>query len=53
MCANCGCNIPEDDHGDARNIKWSQLNAASEATGQSPAESAQHIVEMAQQQSGS
>lgn len=31
MCANCGCGVPEDKHGDDRNIAWSEIVAAAEA----------------------
>ena len=31
MCVSCGCEIPDDDHGDARNITLSDLRAAAEA----------------------
>lgn len=52
MCANCGCGIPEDQHGDERNITWSQIVSAAEATGQSPTEATQHIQDMTRQQEG-
>lgn len=50
MCANCGCGIPEDNHGDDRNINWSQVVASAEAAGISPTEAANNIAEMAKQQ---
>jgi hypothetical protein len=50
MCANCGCQIPEDKHDQARNITWSEIVAAAEANNQTPAEAVAHIDEMAQQQ---
>jgi hypothetical protein len=31
MCISCGCGIPEDSHGDERNITLSDLRAAAEA----------------------
>ncbi len=31
MCASCGCGRPEDQHGDQRNIKMSDLEAAANA----------------------
>jgi hypothetical protein len=50
MCANCGCGIPEDKHGDDRNIAWSEIVASAEANGLSPADAAQNIQDMARQQ---
>ena len=50
MCANCGCGIPEDAHGDDRNILWSEIVASAEAAGVSPSEAAQNISAMAAQQ---
>ena len=53
MCANCGCGIPEDKHDDDRNINWSEVVAAAEANNQTPKETIQHMMEMADQQAGS
>ncbi len=50
MCANCGCGIPEDKHGDDRNINWSEIVASAEASDISAAEAAQNIQKMAVQQ---
>lgn len=50
MCANCGCGIPEDAHGDDRNILWSQIVSAAEASGLSPQEAVDNIREMARHQ---
>jgi hypothetical protein len=47
MCANCGCGIQEDKHGDDRNITWSQIEAAAEANDQSPDEAVNNIEKMA------
>jgi hypothetical protein len=52
MCANCGCGIPEDRHGDERNITWSEIQAAAEANNQSTADVARNIQQMAEQQGG-
>lgn len=49
MCANCGCGIPEDKHGDDRNITWSEIEASAEASNISPADAVANIVEMGQQ----
>jgi hypothetical protein len=50
MCANCGCGVPEDKHGDDRNISWSEVVASAEANSISPAEAIQNMQAMAQQQ---
>jgi hypothetical protein len=50
MCANCGCGIPEDKHGDDRNINWSEIVASAEASGITPAEAVRTIAEMSKQQ---
>jgi hypothetical protein len=31
MCMTCGCGKPNDDHGDAANITYDQLQSAAEA----------------------
>lgn len=31
MCASCGCNMYEEDHGDSQNITMQDLKAAAEA----------------------
>lgn len=36
MCANCGCGIPEDKHGDDRNINWSEIVASAERVASPP-----------------
>lgn len=53
MCANCGCEIPEDKHDDDRNINWSQIVAAAEANNQAPKQAAENIAKMAEQQASS
>jgi hypothetical protein len=50
MCADCGCGIPEERHGDDRHILWSEIKAAAEANESSPAEVAQNIAKMAEEQ---
>ncbi len=50
MCANCGCGVPEDTHGDDRNIAWSAIVASAEANDISPEEAAKNISKMAGQQ---
>lgn len=51
MCANCGCGIAEDKHGDDRNINWSEVVAAAEANDISPEEAIRNMQTMAEQQS--
>lgn len=34
MCYNCGCGMPDDDHGDERNITNATFEAAAEAVDQ-------------------
>ncbi len=51
MCANCGCGITEDKHGDDRNINWSEIVASAEANDISPAEAIRNMQTMAEQQS--
>jgi hypothetical protein len=49
-CAlTAGCGVPEDIHGDDRNIVWSQVDSA-DAVGISPQQAAQNIQDMAEQQ---
>ena len=50
MCANCGCGIAEDKHGDARNISWSEVVASAEANDISPDEAIANMQTMAKQQ---
>ena len=47
MCATCGCGIPEDKHGDERNINWSEIEAAAKANDISPDEAVGNIEKMA------
>jgi hypothetical protein len=50
MCATCGCQIPEDKHGDPRNITWSEITASAEASGVNIDQAIRNIDEMAIQQ---
>ena len=50
MCASCGCGIPEDKHGDERNLNWSEIVAAGKANDISAAEVAENITKMAEAQ---
>ncbi len=51
MCANCGCGIPEDRHGDERNILWSEIVASADANSLSPEAAIQNMVQMSEQES--
>lgn len=50
MCANCGCGIPEDRHGEERNILWSDIEAAADANDQTPEQAIANMQEMARSQ---
>jgi hypothetical protein len=50
MCANCGCGIPEEKHGDDRNIAWSEIVASAEANDISPTEAVQNMQKMSERQ---
>ena len=51
MCANCGCGVAEDKHGDERNITWSEIEAAADANGMRPEQAVANMQQMAQQRS--
>ena len=38
MCASCGCDKPDDNHGDTANITTSDIDRAAEAAGITPTE---------------
>lgn len=50
MCANCGCQIPEEKHDDDRNILWSEIVAAAEANDHSAKDAIANMQEMAEKQ---
>jgi hypothetical protein len=50
MCANCGCGIPEEKHGDDRNIAWSEIVASAEANDISPTEAVRNMQKMSETQ---
>ena len=52
MCASCGCNQIDDDHGDDRNITMANLNDAAAATDISIADVARNIQQAAGGQAG-
>lgn len=51
MCANCGCGVAEDKHGDERNITWREIEAAADANGTSPEQAVANMQQMAQRRS--
>lgn len=46
MCYNCGCGLPEDDHGDERNITNRSFDQAAEAIGQSAKEARENALKL-------
>ncbi len=49
MCMTCGCTVPNDNHGDQRNITEQDLNQAAQAAGISPQQAAQNFMNACQQ----
>jgi hypothetical protein len=47
MCLNCGCGMPDERHGDDRNITLEDVRAASAATLQSLDESLRNLADAA------
>lgn len=47
MCVSCGCNKPNDNHGDTRHITMDQIRQAAEAAGCSPQDVAANIQKSA------
>jgi hypothetical protein len=45
----CGCTLPNDDHGDPRNITQQSLTQAAQAAGISPEQAAQNFMDACQQ----
>ena len=43
MCLDCGCDRPDDDHGDPRHITYQKLRAAAQASRIDPEEAAGRI----------
>lgn len=44
MCMSCGCGMPNDDHGDQRNITQNDLDRAAQAANISRDQAAQNIM---------
>lgn len=53
MCLDCGCEKPNDDHGDKRHFTMNQLVEAARASEISTLEAAQNIVNYVQRNAGS
>lgn len=49
MCLSCGCGVPNDDHGDPRNITMDDLKAAADAAGMDIEDAAANIVDGARE----
>jgi len=52
MCMSCGCNKPNEQHGDQRNIVMSDLNNAAQAAKTSTADVVRNIQTAFQQSGG-
>lgn len=48
MCYNCGCQMPDNDMGDPKNITNKTFNEASKAAGQSPEEAKKNTLDLLQ-----
>jgi hypothetical protein len=46
MCYNCGCQMPDNDMGDPKNITNKTFEDASKAAGQSPEEAKRNTLEL-------
>jgi hypothetical protein len=47
MCMSCGCGKPNDQHGDAANITYDQLEAAAKAADIDPEKASDNIHDLA------
>ena len=52
MCYNCGCQMPDNDMGDQKNITNKTFEEAAKAAGQSPEEAKQNTLELLQKTLG-
>jgi len=52
MCYNCGCQMPDNDMGDPKNITNKTFEDAAKAAGQSPEEAKQNTLELLQKTLG-
>jgi hypothetical protein len=46
MCYNCGCQMPDNEMGDPKNITNKTFEEAAKAAGQSPEEAKQNTLEL-------
>lgn len=46
MCYNCGCELPDDDHGSADNLTNADFDAAAKAVGQTPEEARRNTLSL-------
>ena len=44
MCASCGCDTPNDNHGDEANITLNDIERAAQAAGVTPVQAADNIA---------
>jgi hypothetical protein len=49
MCMTCGCGSPNDDHGDAANITYDQLQSAADAANIDAETAADNLHDLAKQ----
>lgn len=52
MCYNCGCQMPDNNQGDPKNITDKTFEEASKAAGQSPEEAKKKTLELLQKTLG-
>lgn len=52
MCYNCGCQMPDNDMGNPKNITNKTFNEASQAAGQSAEEAKKNTLELLQKTLG-
>jgi len=50
MCYNCGCQRPDDDMGNPKNITNKTFEEAAKASGQKPEEAKKNVSELLQKQ---
>ena len=46
MCYNCGCGMPDNDMGDARNVTERTFEEAAKAAGQSPEDAKRNTLDL-------
>lgn len=48
MCYNCGCQMPDNDMGNPKNITNKTFDEAAKASGQKPEDAKKHAMELLQ-----